>query len=99
MLKPEQTRTSGESDYLGALTVLIHDYETRRFPLDAKHKTPASRLKFLVRESGATPADLQEILQCSQSLVSLILNGKRELSKENIRRLASHFKVQPGYFM
>ena len=44
-------------------------------------------------------AQLRELLQCSQSLVSLILNGKRELSKDNIRRLANHFKLQPGYFM
>jgi antitoxin component HigA of HigAB toxin-antitoxin module len=99
MIKVEAKRTTGEANYLGSLTVLIHHYETCRIPLDAMDKAPLSRLKFLMRESGATASDLQEILQCSQSLVSLILNGKRELSKANIRQLAGHFKIRAGYFI
>ena len=32
-------------------------------------------------------------------LASLIVHGKRELSKTHIRRLARHFKLDPGYFL
>jgi antitoxin component HigA of HigAB toxin-antitoxin module len=30
---------------------------------------------------------------------SLILNGKRELSKANIRALSDHFGLDAGYFL
>jgi hypothetical protein len=29
----------------------------------------------------------------------MIVNGERELSKENIRVLAAHFKIEPGIFL
>jgi antitoxin component HigA of HigAB toxin-antitoxin module len=32
-------------------------------------------------------------------LVSLVLSGKRELSKNNIRALARHFKLGADYFL
>jgi HTH-type transcriptional regulator/antitoxin HigA len=99
MARNEKALTSGESDYLGALAILIHDYETHRYPPNAEETTPLQRLRFLMEENGLTPVQLQKLLGCSQTLVSLILNGRRELSKENIRRLAEHFKVQAGYFM
>ena len=34
----------------------------------------------------------------SKTAASLVLNGKRELSKAHIRKLASRFKVDPGLF-
>jgi antitoxin component HigA of HigAB toxin-antitoxin module len=55
-------------------------------------------LKALLESSGTTPATLQAILGASQSMVSMILSGQRELSKKAIVKLANHFKLDPGYF-
>ena len=43
------------------------------------------------------PADLGRLLG-NRSLASLILHGKRGLSKTHIRILADRFKVEPGLF-
>ena len=42
---------------------------------------------------------LRLIRNHSQSLVSMILSGNRELSKGNIKALVLHFKVEPGLFL
>ena len=44
-----------------------------------------------MRENGMTTADLGKVLG-NKTAVSLVLNGKRELSKAHIRRLAARFK-------
>jgi HTH-type transcriptional regulator/antitoxin HigA len=97
MLRDEKTLAAGENDYLGALSVLVRDYEEKRYTL--RQRPPLERLRHLLDESGTTPTDLRRILGCSQSLVSLILAGKRELQKDHIRRLADFFKIEAGYFL
>ena len=88
----------GERDYLDALDVFITGYDQKHVARrDAR--SPVDRLKGLVQESEVTPTQLAKLLECSQTLVSLILNGKRDLSKSNIRRLADHFKISPAYFL
>src|SRR5439155_4437023 len=89
----------GEADYAGALAVLVHDYESRRFPLPDDSRPVHERLKDMVEEAGMTQAALASILGCSRPLVSLMLSGRRELSKDNIRKLADHFKVSPALFL
>ena len=61
--------------------------------------SPRQRLKYLMEQSEMTRNELAAVLRCSQPLVSLILSGKRNLSKENIRKLAAHFKLDTGYFL
>ena len=97
-LRDESTLTAGENDYLSALSVLVHDYEQRRYPMADDKGSPLERLEYLLGESRTTSAELQKILGVSQSMVSLIRTGKRELSKRNIRRLAEYFKMEAGYF-
>jgi antitoxin component HigA of HigAB toxin-antitoxin module len=60
---------------------------------------PLDRLKFIVQESGTTRAALRKILDCSQPLVSQIMNGERELTKDHIRKLGRHFAVSPAVFL
>jgi antitoxin component HigA of HigAB toxin-antitoxin module len=43
-------------------------------------------------------ADLAKVLG-NKTAASLILNGKRELSKAHIRSVAARFKVDPGLFL
>jgi antitoxin component HigA of HigAB toxin-antitoxin module len=53
----------------------------------------------LLEDTATTPRNLEKILRCGHSLVSLVLSGKRELSKENVRALAKHFKLSADYFL
>jgi HTH-type transcriptional regulator/antitoxin HigA len=99
MLRNEDSLDSGENDYLDALVEFTLAYEQKHHRFNFKKHTPLDRLKYLLEQSETTPAGLQKVLGCSQSLISLILSGKRELSKANIKALAAHFKFEPGYLM
>jgi antitoxin component HigA of HigAB toxin-antitoxin module len=98
MMQPEDSLSEGEGNYLGALATIVQSYESKRYPIERDRRTPLQRLKYVLKESGTTPSRLREILECSQSLVSMILSGNRELSKDNIARLAAHFKLNVAYF-
>lgn len=88
-----------QQDYLDILSDQLLKYQSDHHPDGPDKRPPLDRLKFLVEANDLKPADLQKMLGCSQSLVSQLLSGKRELSKENILKLAARFKVNPGYFM
>jgi HTH-type transcriptional regulator/antitoxin HigA len=91
--------TADQEDYLDLLSDLLLKYQADRRQRIRARRTPAQRLKYLMAESGTTPSGLAKVLGCSQSLVSLILCGKRELSKANVKRLARHFKLDTDYFL
>ncbi len=65
--------------------------------MDAAQGDPLTMLKYLMQESRMTQADLGRLLG-NRALASLILNGRRQLSKSHIRKLAAHFKVSPALF-
>ncbi len=89
-----------QEDYLELLSDLLLKYQTARLPAKSRsRRLPHERLKYLMQESEMTPTKLATVLGCSQPLVSLILSGKRELSKENIKKLAGHFRLEAGYFL
>ena len=91
--------TKDQEDYLDLLSDLLLKYHAKRYAPDRQRRTPAERLRFLLEESGTTAAQLARVLGCSQPLVSLLLSGKREPSKTNVKKLADHFKLEAGYFL
>ena len=83
-------------DEVDLLTLLIEKW-------DEEHNTfsdvdPVSLLKYLMGENKLKPKDLVDILGVSKSLVSEILNYKKGLSKEIIRKLSDHFKLTQNAF-
>lgn len=72
----------------------IEAYENQRYP--AKKISSVEMLKFLMDEHGLGQGDLSEI--GSQSLVSKILSGERQLTLEHIRILSKRFGVSPAVF-
>jgi HTH-type transcriptional regulator/antitoxin HigA len=60
--------------------------------------TPAGLLKFLMEQNNLTQTDLGAVLG-SQSIVSEILSGKREMNLRHIRKLAERFRVDPAVFV
>jgi HTH-type transcriptional regulator/antitoxin HigA len=91
--------TSDQEDYLDLLSDLLLKYQSERHPRSRGRRTPAQRLKYLMEQSETTPTQLAKILGCSQPLVSLLLSGKRDLSKANAKKLAGHFRLDVGYFL
>lgn len=94
-VRDEYRLDEGQKAYLGALTQFVGDYEDQRYRIEASHMTPIDMLKHLMAESGMTPMDLGSLLG-SRSVASLVLNGKRGLSKTHIAVLSEHFRVDPG---
>lgn len=89
------TLTSEEKELADLLTLLIEDFEDKYYQLP-KAK-PLEVLSFLMDQHGLKQKDLTDIFG-SRSIVSEVLNGKRELNKQHIRRLSERFHVSPEVF-
>ncbi|MFO0789385.1 MAG: hypothetical protein U0805_08005 [Pirellulales bacterium] len=96
-VRGEDDLNSDELDYLEVLTDLVEAFDNSRYP-EPDEGTPLERLKALLEESGTSTADLGRILGNS-GLASQIVLGRRELSKNHIRILSRHFKLDAGYFL
>ncbi len=59
--------------------------------------TPLQALSFLMEQHSLKQKDLLDIFG-ARSIVSEVISGKRELTKEQIRRLSLRFHVSPGLF-
>jgi HTH-type transcriptional regulator/antitoxin HigA len=97
-VRGESDLDEGETDYLDTLGTFVEQYNDHRHPLPRINLSPLERLKYLMEQSGTAPNRLREILGCSQPLVSMILSGDRELSKDNIKVLARYFGVSADLF-
>jgi HTH-type transcriptional regulator / antitoxin HigA len=96
--KGEERLSEGEAEYLDVLDRLIEDYEETYHGISRTNATPLERLRDLVTEAGLSASDLGRLLG-NRSLGSLLLTGRRELSKTHIRALVEHFKVNAAYFL
>ncbi len=77
------------------LTLLIEDFEEKHYRLP--RATPLGVLRFLMDQHGLKQRDLVDVFG-TPSIVSEILNGKRELNKDHIKRLSARFHVSPELF-
>lgn len=75
---------SAEENRLEVLSILVEKYEEINFPVDLPD--PVSAIKFRMEQQGLKQKDLVPYIG-SQPKVSAVLNGKRELSKDMIRKL------------
>jgi HTH-type transcriptional regulator/antitoxin HigA len=87
----------GQDQYLDTLATLFHAYEEQHYPIITADLGPVDTVKFLMEENGMTASDLGGLLG-DRAEGPKILNGKRDLSKDQIRLLAEHFKVSSGLF-
>lgn len=71
-------------DRLDVLATLIDAYETHNFPFDPPD--PIDAIRFRMEQQGLTRKDLEPMIG-SRTRVSEVLNRKRGLSIEMIRRL------------
>jgi HTH-type transcriptional regulator/antitoxin HigA len=87
--------TAAEKELAELLTLLIEDFEEKRYQLP-KGK-PLGVLRFLMGQHNLLQKDLADVFG-TPSIVSEVLNGKRELNKEQIARLSARFHVSPELF-
>jgi len=87
--------SAAEEKYAELLTVLIEAYEEEHYPIRAA--SPVGVLAELMAANNLKQKDLAPLFG-SESIVSEILNHKRELNKHQIEKLSRHFKVSPAVF-
>ena len=87
---PIGTIESDEADILG---LLIDEYEKKHYPIDAPD--PIEAIKIRMEEMHLKQVDLISEIG-GKSRVSEILNKKRKLTIEMIRRLTSRLNLSPG---
>ena len=90
------SKDRGTKDEIALLTLLIEKW-------DSEHNTfeevdPVQLLHSFMAEHNLKARDLVELLEVSKGYVSDILNYKKGLSKEVIRKLAEYFKVSQEAF-
>src|SRR5687768_10469574 len=73
-----------DGDELEVLSFLIDSYENEHFPIEAPD--PIEAVKFRMEQLGMKQKDLAEVMGF-KSRVSEVLNRKRKLTLEMIRRL------------
>jgi len=91
---PAQDR-EGIVRYINVLFPLIEEYEKKSFPVSKVE--PEDMLRFLMEQNNLTETDLAKELG-GQSVVSMVLRGKRRLNRAQIKRLAKRFHVSEATF-
>jgi HTH-type transcriptional regulator / antitoxin HigA len=92
-----QIKIKKEASTVELLDLLIDNielYEKQAYPLSSMK--PTEILSFLIEQHQLTQSDLPEI--GSQSHVSKVLHGKRQLTLEQIIALSKRFSVSPIVF-
>jgi HTH-type transcriptional regulator/antitoxin HigA len=90
-----KTRTAAEKELAELLTLLIEDFEEKRYRLPRAQ--PLDVVRFLMEQHGLRQKDLMDVFGTA-SIVSEVLSGKRELNKDHIERLCERFQVSPELF-
>ena len=88
-------RSQNEEKYAELLVTLIEAYEEENFAIpDA---APVDVLRSLMEANHLRQKDLAPVFG-SESIVSEVLNGKRELNRTQIEKLSRRFGVSPAVF-
>jgi HTH-type transcriptional regulator / antitoxin HigA len=92
----ETLLNNNDNDEIELLTLLIEKWDDEHNSF--QDTDPIELLRSLMKEQNLKPKDLVDILGVSKGLVSDILNYKKGLSKEIIRKLSIHFKLSQEAF-
>jgi len=79
-----------EGDRLDVLATLVEAYERQHYPMDPPD--PIDAIQFRMEQQGLTRKDLEPLIG-SRARVAEVMNRKRALSIEMIRRLHEHLGI------
>jgi HTH-type transcriptional regulator / antitoxin HigA len=95
-----QNRTIEETALLRVIVLLIEEFEEKYYSFKEWQKTtPHEFLQHLMAGKGIKQSDLVGILSMSSGLISSIVNGKRQISKAQAKKLGGYFNVSPSLFI
>lgn len=95
-LDERENVTREEKELAELLTVLIDEYETRRYPI--RRASPQHTLQHLMEARNLTQKDLWKIFG-SKGIASEVFHGKRSISKAQAKKLAAFFHVTADLFI
>ncbi len=81
---------TAQGDELELLSLLVHVYEDKVFPIDKPD--PIAAVRFRMEQQGLKPGDLIPLIG-SRSKVSEVRSGRRTLSLRMIRALAENLGI------
>ena len=81
---------------LDVVTMFVRDYEDRN--VEIPEATPAVVLRFLMDQRELRQVDVADLFG-SQSNVSEVLSGKREINARQAKALGKRFGVSPSVFI
>ena len=93
----KEKRSPEEDKLFNLLANLLEDYERRALPTLEK-SSPLETLKFLMKENNLRQSDLTKVFG-TQSVVSEVLGGKREITKNQAKALAQKFSLRLEAFI
>ena len=93
---PERELTPEEDALASLIEKLVIAYDDEHYPLP--DVPPHRMVRFLMEQRGLKQADLVPVLG-SRAQVSDLVNGKRGISKNQIKKLAEYFEVSPELFI
>jgi HTH-type transcriptional regulator/antitoxin HigA len=85
-----------EKELAELLTMLIDEYEERRYPI--RKASPQRTLQHLMEARSLTQKDLWKIFG-SKGITSEVFHGKRSISKTQAKKLAGFFHVSAELFI
>jgi HTH-type transcriptional regulator / antitoxin HigA len=94
LLDAKQLSTD-QKEYLNLLGMIIYEYEGKKVGIPDIYGVDL--LNVLIDEWGLKQKELIPIFK-TESIVSAVLNGHRQLTVEHIQKLAEFFHVSPAVF-
>jgi HTH-type transcriptional regulator/antitoxin HigA len=85
-----------EKELAELLTMLIDEYEERRYPI--RKASPQRTLQHLMEARSLTQKDLWKVFG-SKGITSEVFHGKRSISKTQAKKLAEFFHVSAELFI
>lgn len=85
LIKKDPRPNTEDFDELDVLSTLVEAYENIHYKIDAPD--PVEAIKYILEEKGLQQKDIVKYFNGNKSLVSAVLNRKRELSKSVIKSL------------
>lgn len=87
--------TRAERELADLITLLVENFEEQHYQLPKA--SPLEAVRFLMDQHNLRQKDMLDVFG-TRSVASEVLSGKRELSKEHIRRLSERFSVPVEIF-
>ncbi|MGL4199233.1 MAG: helix-turn-helix domain-containing protein [Allorhizobium sp.] len=89
----EPAEGTPEAAHFDALALLIEEYEDRQYPLPKAE--PIEVIKAVMAAKNLSRADLVEVLG-SKSRAADLLNGRREINLDQIRKISRAWGISAG---